>query len=653
MKKMKKTVLFTLLIALMAISGYAQVAINTTGDEPDSSAILDLQSTSKGFLVPRVTTVQRHTIVTTQGGLLVYDSDTESFWYYNSTLTAWQEIGAMGEIAINDLSDAISNGSRLFIGTNAGINNMGAYNIGIGYESMKENTTGSYNTALGPFTLDANVNGVSNSAFGYLSLSTNYTGSYNTGIGYEAMQLNYDGLANTAVGSLSMQYNSSGSYNTAIGRAALQNPDGNNNTAVGYKAGMGLESYTFDGCVFLGYRAGENNTSSNRLYIDNSNTSTPLIGGDFSTDQMDINGTIKITGGTPGDGKVLTSDADGLASWQTPSSGGATSINDLSDATNDGTKFFMGTNAGANNTGSYNLGIGYEAMKLNTTGTHNTALGFKTLDANTEGVGNSAFGHGSLTGNTTGLYNTSIGFETMKLNSTGAYNTALGSRSLDANTEGNRNSAFGYGSLTENTTGDDNTSIGYDALSQNTTGIENVAVGKAAGYNSEGDGNIFIGTNAGYNETGDNKLYIDNSNTTTPLIGGDFSTNQVDINGTLKITGGSPGANKVLTSDASGNATWQDVMQPIAFGTVYNFGQLYANSGNVSVTRTGKGEYSITISGENYVYYNYICNATLVTTGLTCGFISSDDDSNKLIIHTRDSSGNPEDFTFSFVVYKP
>ncbi len=893
MKKMKKTVLFTLLIALMAISGYAQVAINTTGDEPDSSAILDLQSTSKGFLVPRVTTVQRNAIVTSQGGLLVYDSDTESFWYYNNTLSAWQEIGTIGEIGINNLVDGINNGTYMFIGTDAGSVNEGTYNTGIGHEALKNNTTAHANTALGYQTLTANTEGYANTAIGCLALTkntggdyntaigraaleknttgnyntalgyalgnntsgtnntnigyqsgdgntegdynvgvgnftllynttgnkntaighgagssgddisgcvllgywagayntadnklfidnsstsspliggdfstdqvdingtlkitggtpgdgkvltsdadglaswetatgatsindlsdaindgtymflgtdagtNNSAGNYNTGIGYEAMHMNQTGHLNTALGyqalysnvigdgnlalGYSTLYNNTGSGNIAIGSQTLYssvtgasnanignssgyhnntgcynvglghgtlfyNEDGSQNTAVGYHAGYGQTGDDISGCVFLGYSAGENNTADNKLFIDNSNTSTPLIGGDFSTDQVDINGTLKITGGTPGDGKVLTSDADGLASWQTPSSGGATSINDLSDATNDGTKFFMGTNAGANNTGSYNLGIGYEAMKLNTTGTHNTALGFKTLDANTEGVGNSAFGHGSLTGNTTGLYNTSIGFETMKLNSTGGYNTALGSRSLDANTEGNRNSAFGYGSLTENTTGDDNTSIGYDALSQNTTGIENVAVGKAAGYNSEGDGNIFIGTNAGYNETGDNKLYIDNSNTTTPLIGGDFSTNQVDINGTLKITGGSPGADKVLTSDASGNATWQDVMQPIAFGTVYNFGQLYANSGNVSVTRTGKGEYSITISGENYVYYNYICNATLVTTGLTCGFISSDDDSNKLIIHTRDSSGNPEDFAFSFVVYKP
>jgi len=34
---------------------------------------------------------------------------------------------------------------------------------------------------------------------------------------------------------------------------------------------------------------------------------------------------------------------------------------------------------------------------------------------------------------------------------------------------------------------------------------------------------FFIGYQSGFNESGSNKLYIDNSNTTTPLIYGDFS----------------------------------------------------------------------------------------------------------------------------------
>jgi hypothetical protein len=37
--------------------------------------------------------------------------------------------------------------------------------------------------------------------------------------------------------------------------------------------------------------------------------------------KLEVNGQVKITGGSPGDGKVLTSDASGLATWQTPAGG--------------------------------------------------------------------------------------------------------------------------------------------------------------------------------------------------------------------------------------------------------------------------------------------------------------------------------------------
>ena len=89
-----------------------------------------------------------------------------------------------------------------------------------------------------------------------------------------------------------------------------------------------------------------------------------------------------------------------------------------------------------------------------------------------------------------------------------------------------------------NTTGASNVALGFESLRTNTTGSTNIAIGRKAGYSNEtGSGNVFIGNNAGYNETGSNKLYIDNSNTTSPLIYGDFATNEVTINGSLTTTG--------------------------------------------------------------------------------------------------------------------
>ncbi|PIK16078.1 tail fiber domain-containing protein [Halobacteriovorax sp. JY17] len=125
-------------------------------------------------------------------------------------------------------------------------------------------------------------------------------------------------------------------------------------------------------------------------------------------------------------------------------------------------------------------------------------------------------------------------------NTMGTSNTGVGVTALDALTTGNFNTSLGDGSLTANQDGSNNVAVGYNAGKSNVTG----------------SGNIFLGNAAGENETGSNKLYIDNSNTATPLILGDFSTDTLTINGTLKIVDGSQGANKVLTSSADGTAIW-------------------------------------------------------------------------------------------------
>lgn len=63
------------------------VGVGTT--TPDSTAVLDVFSTSKGMLVPRLTTVQRNAIVSPAQGLLVYDTDLGCFYYFNSSVSQW------------------------------------------------------------------------------------------------------------------------------------------------------------------------------------------------------------------------------------------------------------------------------------------------------------------------------------------------------------------------------------------------------------------------------------------------------------------------------------------------------------------------------------------------------------------------------------
>jgi hypothetical protein len=60
----------------------------------DAKAILDIQSTTKGILFPRMTTEQRDAIVTPPNGLTVYNITTSKLNIYNGT--AWVEAGSGG-----------------------------------------------------------------------------------------------------------------------------------------------------------------------------------------------------------------------------------------------------------------------------------------------------------------------------------------------------------------------------------------------------------------------------------------------------------------------------------------------------------------------------------------------------------------------------
>jgi hypothetical protein len=86
--------LFSILVFLLPVMATAQsVAINTDNSLPHVSALLDISSTTKGVLIPRVTTAQRTAIAGPAAGLIVYDSDTFSFWYYGTDINSgWLEI---------------------------------------------------------------------------------------------------------------------------------------------------------------------------------------------------------------------------------------------------------------------------------------------------------------------------------------------------------------------------------------------------------------------------------------------------------------------------------------------------------------------------------------------------------------------------------
>lgn len=87
---MKKRILLLLLSVWFAMPLAAQVGIGTV--TPDASSMLDVTSTTQGFLTPRMTTAQRTAITSPANGLLVYDTTEGAFYQYNTTTASWLEL---------------------------------------------------------------------------------------------------------------------------------------------------------------------------------------------------------------------------------------------------------------------------------------------------------------------------------------------------------------------------------------------------------------------------------------------------------------------------------------------------------------------------------------------------------------------------------
>ncbi len=75
--------LLTISILIVPSISFSQgIGISDVSITPDASSILELKSTTKGFLIPRMTTAQRTTLAgTAVVGLMVYDTDTKLIVY--------------------------------------------------------------------------------------------------------------------------------------------------------------------------------------------------------------------------------------------------------------------------------------------------------------------------------------------------------------------------------------------------------------------------------------------------------------------------------------------------------------------------------------------------------------------------------------------
>lgn len=297
---MKKYFFILAVLLLSSFAGITQsIAINEDGSLPNPHAIVDIKSSTKGVLIPRMSTAARLAIPNTLG-LLVYDTDNNLFWYNSgaswlSFFTADQfkknsgtwllagnsgtrdRIDFLGTIDNIPLNFRVNNqpAGRIdastedtYFGYQAGkrdtIRTIGTKNTAFGCQALELNVTGSWNSAMGVLALGTNRSGGGNTANGFFSMLFNLTGNFNTSNGAYALEKNTVGDFNVANGAYSLSENTTGTQNTADGTFSLNgNMTGYDNTAVGFQALEGnLTGYSN---VALGMNALFLNTSGNNL----------------------------------------------------------------------------------------------------------------------------------------------------------------------------------------------------------------------------------------------------------------------------------------------------------------------------------------------------------------------------------------------------
>ncbi len=515
------------------------VGIGTT--TPSSAAALDITSNNKGILIPRLTQSQRNAIIPPVTGLLVYqvDADSSFFWYNGiawikllGSGSGWALTGNANTTNINFIGTT-DNRNLLFKRNNIKSGWIDSTNTSFGVAALLSSTSSTHNTAMGGYTLYANTVGNANSAFGYGSLSSNISGIRNTGVGVNTLYLNTSGSDNTAIGTLSMSGNLTGMLNTAIGVQSLfSNSTGAGNTATGY----------------------------NSLYTNSTGTLNTA------------NGFYSLVSNTTGSNNTATG-ADALNANTTGSFNTA-----------------IGNGALNSNTDGFsNTAVGNQALYANVSGIFNTATGNTSLYANQSGSFNTGNGYASLMANTTGIANTANGFSSLANNTTGNYNVAIGTDVLVSNLSGKNNTAIGYRSLATNTLGSGSAAVGDSALHGNTFGVQNTAVGKKAGIaNTTGSSNTAIGFNSNFgsgnltNATAVGANALVNTSNSLVLgnnvnvgIGTSAPQQKLEVIGSIKTNGFimPPGAGegKVLTSDAIGNAEWVEKVIFKVSGFLYDF----------------------------------------------------------------------------------
>lgn len=563
---MKNFTLILLFCVFTINSNYAQVGVGTTNPEATLDIRSSSQTTptnADGILIPKINNFPTINPTAAKDGMMVYvtgiGTPTKGFYYWdialfnwvaiNSGGTGWSETGNTGTNSVinfigttdaQDLTfrtnnirkmrltqkgqleffntglsvfigdragenDDLSNNFNNFFGHSAGnFNTSGAVNNFFGFTSGRNNTTGSANSFFGHQSGLNNTTGGHNSIFGHVSGVDGTTAFNNAFFGSNSGRFTTTGNSNSFFGTGSGTSNLIGSQNVAVGENALSNNlNGSNNVAVGRLAGLGTIGHSKSNGVFIGYEAGRNEDNDNRLYIENSDSATPLIYGEFDTDILRVNGTLQVNNPTLTGYSLPESDGTTTQVFQTDGNGVISFVNTNTLDTNDWSR---NGNAGTNPTANFIGTIDARNLSFRTNNIEKLQL---TQQGQLEflNTGNSIFiGEDAGTSDDlTSNFNTYIGSSSGRIASNDAeFNSYFGAHAGEE-TGGFFNSYLGSyaGNLAG---GERNTYVGYRA-GANSVGSLNTFIGSQAGemVSMDSFSNIFIGGNTADNFTQGNE----------------------------------------------------------------------------------------------------------------------------------------------------
>jgi hypothetical protein len=225
---MKKLFLFCSLISLAFFTQAQNVAINNDGTTATSSAMLDVKSTTKGFMMPRMTSAQRGAVQNPALGLLVFDTDTKTVWAYNGA--AWTNLSSAGGGGALTLpyENTVALAGSAFKLTNSGTSIEGT-TTGVSSNGIRGNATANGSNGVLGFNTSTNGVGVRGEASG---TGTGVIGYSTNGTGISAGSISGTGIYTNSISGLALNVNGNlkiagGNTSPGVGKILTSDASGN------------------------------------------------------------------------------------------------------------------------------------------------------------------------------------------------------------------------------------------------------------------------------------------------------------------------------------------------------------------------------------------------------------------------------------------